>query len=107
MGFRKNRFSLGDRLYLSTQVKRDGAVVGTSSATITVTDRAPVNGDRAHGDVVAVYHFPDGDIYSMGTVVFNAAGTGEGAVVGGTGAYAGARGTVEPGHERDIIHLLP
>ena len=55
----------------------------------------------------AVYHLADGDIYSAGTVLFDDSGTGEGAVIGGTGAYAGARGTVEPGHDRDIVHLLP
>ena len=106
-GFRHNRFSLGDQLFLTTKVKRDGTVPGTAEATITISDPRPVNGDRAHGVVSAVYHLAAGDIYSSGTVVLDDAGTGEGAVVGGTGAYAGARGTVEPGHDRDVIHLLP
>jgi hypothetical protein len=106
-GFRKNRFSLGDQLFLTTRIKRDGSVPGTSQATITVSDPHPLNGNKAHGVVSAVYHLADGDIYSAGTVRFDAAGTGEGAVTGGTGAYAGARGTIEPGHKRDIVHLLP
>jgi hypothetical protein len=106
-GFRRNRFSLGDQLILTTKITRDGSVTGTLSATATVTDPKPVNGDKAHGVFSAVYHLADGDIYSMGTVLFDDSDTGEGAVVGGTGAYVGARGTIEPGHKRDIVHLLP
>ena len=106
-GFRRNRFSLGDQLILTSRVKRDGTVAGTSQATITVSDPHPLKGDKAHGVVSAVYHLADGDIYSSGTVLFDDSGTGEGAVTGGTGAYAGARGTIEPGHKRDIVHLLP
>ena len=106
-GFRRNRFSLGDQLILTTRIKRDGSVSGTSAATITVSDPHPLNGDKAHGVVSAVYHLADGDIYSSGTMLFDDSDTGEGAVTGGTGAYAGARGTIEPGHKRDIVHLLP
>lgn len=106
-GFRHNRFSLGDQLFLTTKVMRDGTVPGTAEATITVSDPRPLKGDRAHGVVSAVYHLADGDIYSTGTTLFDDSGTGEGAVTGGTGAYAGARGTVEPGHDRDIVHLIP
>jgi hypothetical protein len=106
-GFRRNRFSLGDQLFLTTRIRRDGTVTGTAEATITVSDPHPLKGDRAHGVVSAVYHFTDGDIYSVGTVLFDDSGTGEGAVIGGTGAYAGARGTIDPGHDRDVVHLLP
>lgn len=106
-GFRHNRFSLGDQLFLRTKVKRDGKVPGTAQATITVSDRGPLQGDRAHGVVSSVYHLADGDLYTAGTVLFDDSGTGRGAVVGGTGAYAGARGTVDPGHDRDVVHLLP
>jgi hypothetical protein len=106
-GFRRNRFSLGDQLILTTKIKRDGGVRGTSVATVTVSDPHPLNGDKAHGVVSAVYHLADGDIYAVGTVLFDDSGTGRGAVVGGTGAYAGARGTLEPGHDRDVLHLLP
>jgi len=107
MGFRHDRFSLGDQLFLTTRVKRDGAVAGTAQATITVSEPVPLRGDRAHGVVSAVYHLADGDLYTVGTVLFDDSGTGRGAVVGGTGAYAGARGTVDPGHDRDVVHLLP
>jgi hypothetical protein len=106
-GFRHNRFSLGDQLFLTTKIKRDGTVAGTAEATITVSDPHPLNGDKAHGVVSAVYHLADGDIYSSGTVLLDDSDTGEGAVTGGTGAYTGARGTIEPGHKRDIVHLLP
>jgi hypothetical protein len=106
-GFRHNRFSLGDQLFLSTKVVRDGTVTGTAQATITVSDGHPRRGDRAHGVVSAVYHLADGDLYTAGTILFDDSGTGRGAVVGGTGAYAGARGTVDPGHDRDVVHLLP
>lgn len=106
-GFRHNRFSLGDQLFLTTKITRDGSVAGTAQATITVSDPRPVKGDRAHGVVSSVYHLADGDIYSSGTVLFDDSDTGEGAITGGTGAYVNARGTIEPGHKHDIVHLLP
>ena len=105
-GFRHNRFSLGDQLFLTTKVKRDGIVAGTAQATITVDDAHPLRGDRAHGVVSSTYHLADGDLYTVGTFRFDS-GTGRGAIVGGTGAYTGARGTVDPGHDRDVLHLLP
>jgi len=106
-GFRHNRFSLGDQLFLTTKIVRDGTVAGSAQATITVTDPNPLDGDHAHGVVSAVYHLADGDLYTTGTMRFDESGTGRGAVTGGTGAYAGARGTVEPGHDQDVVHLLP
>ena len=75
-GFRHNRFSLGDQLFLTTKIKRDGTVAGTAQATITVSDPHPLKGDRAHGVVSAVYHLADGDLYTAGTVLFDDSGTG-------------------------------
>jgi len=105
-GFRRGRFSLGDQLFLAGRVVRDGTVKGTSELVATVSDRRPVAADRAHGFLSGTYHLADGDLYFQGTGLFDEAGTGRGAIVGGTGAYAGARGTIESTEERDVIHLL-
>jgi hypothetical protein len=105
-GFRRGRFSLGDQVFLAGRVVRDGTVKGTSELVATVSDRRPVAADRAHGFLSGTYHLADGDLYFQGTGLFDEAGTGRGAIVGGTGAYAGARGTIESTDERDVIHLL-
>ena len=48
-GFRRNRFSLGDQIFLTTKIMRDHTVAGTEQATITVSDPRPVDGARRTG----------------------------------------------------------
>jgi hypothetical protein len=49
----------------------------------------------------------DGDIYFQASATFDDTDEDHGAVVGGTGAYAGARGTIDSTASQDVVHLLP
>jgi hypothetical protein len=76
---------------LSAPVTWDGAEVGTAETILTFT--------RAGDDPVAIIEcsveLPDGNVLFNGSVHLAALGTGADVpVVGGTGKYAGARGTV-------------
>jgi hypothetical protein len=103
-GMRQGKFSLGDRLVFSQPVTR-GATKGTLTATATVSTPGRVAAPKSHGDVSARYHFPDGDLYLEGVTDFGD-DSGSAAVVGGTGVYAGARGTLESTDDGDKITLL-
>jgi len=103
-GMRQGKFSLGDRLTLSQVVTHDG-VKGTFTAVATVSTPGRVAAPKANSIVTAVLHFPEGDLYLEGVSSF-ADDTGSGAVVGGTGAYAGARGTLADSPEGDRITLI-
>jgi hypothetical protein len=103
-GMRKGKFSLGDRLLISQPVTRDGTR-GTLTAVATVSTPGRVPASKSRGIVSAVYHFADGDLYLEGRVDF-ADDSGTGAVVGGTGVYAGARGTLESTKAGDRITLV-
>jgi hypothetical protein len=103
-GMRQNQFSLGDRLVLSRAVMR-GDTKGTLTATATVSTPGRRPGPKSHAAVTATFHFPDGDLYVDGVTNFSD-DSGSGAVVGGTGVYAGARGTLESTGDGDKITLL-
>ena len=51
-----------------------------------------------------VYRLAKGSIF---VEELNSGSFSDGIVIGGTGAYAGARGTIEQGKVFDVIHLLP
>jgi len=106
-GVGRARVSLGDQAFLSATVRRDGAVRGTIAAVWTVGNARPVRIDRAAGPVSGVYHLEDGDIYFQAHGTFDDSDEDRGAIVGGTGAYAGARGTLDSTASRDVLHLLP
>ena len=106
-GFTRGRFSLGDQITVSEPVTRDGKVRGTSQIVATVVDRAPVPAERAHAYLTGVYRLADGNLYFQGAALFDDAGTGSGAITGGTGAYAGARGTITSTATGDRITILP
>ena len=62
---------------------------------------------RSRGLMSGAYRFPDGALFVMADITFDDADKDTGAIVGGTGAYAGARGTVESDKTHDVIHLEP
>lgn len=62
---------------------------------------------RSSGHLSAVFHFADGDLYVVGYITFDDSDIDHGAIVGGTGVYAGARGTVDSAAAKDTVHLLP
>jgi hypothetical protein len=106
-GMGRGRVSLGDHVFVSGAVWRDGAVSGTLQAVFTVGNARPIRIDRASGLISGVYRLADGDIYLQASATFDDTDTDHGAVVGGTGAYAGARGTIDSSAARDVVHLLP
>jgi hypothetical protein len=98
--------SAGNRLFETNAVRRDDGVKGVFIGTVMIVSPGTVSAQRAVGLMRAVYRFVDGDIYVDGTASF-AHPSGTGVVVGGTGAFKGARGTVASIEAKDVLHLLP
>ena len=113
-GIAQGRFSAGDILIvhdrlinLTPQLGRPkGAVVGTDEGTFTFTSSTRSN-------FVGSANFPGGSVRVHGRIATNATGTVNMTVIGGTGAYAHARGTVsepandsKPANARNTYRLL-
>jgi hypothetical protein len=97
--------SAGNRLFETGAVRRDDGMKGVFVATVMVASPGTVAAGRAVGLMRGVYRFANGDIYVDGFLSF-AHSSGTGVVVGGTGAYAGARGTFTATDADDVLHLL-
>ena len=100
------RLSAGNRLFETNAVRRNDGVTGVFVATVMIASPGTVSAKRAIGLMRGVYRFGDGDIYVDGFVSF-ARPAGTGVVVGGTGAYEGATGTVTSTEAKDVLRLLP
>jgi hypothetical protein len=105
-GIGRGRGSLGDQFFVGGPIRRQDGVRGYLQATFTVGERR-VALARSKGLLTGVYRFPDGDIFLQARITFDDVDTDRGAIVGGTGAYAGARGTIESDKTHDVLHLLP
>ncbi len=103
---REGRLNPGNRLLETNDIRRDDGVTGVFVATVMVASPRAVAAQRAVGLARAVYRFGDGDIYVDGFVTF-ARPSATGAIVGGTGAYRGARGTFTSTEAKDVLNLLP
>ena len=103
---RPGHLSAGNRLFETNAVRRNDGVKGVFVGTVMVASPGTVAAKRAVGLMRGVYRFGDGDIYLDGFVSF-AGPSGTGAVVGGTGAYKGIRGTFTSTEAKDVLHLLP
>ena len=100
----------GDLATLSCQLEN---AAGTRIGTLDSTSQFTVGGRRARGVAIGIYKLANGEIHFMAT---NTRSNVSGSVIGGTGAYAGARGTFtavdRPGEKDgnpsdDTITLLP
>ena len=105
---RKKQLKIGDHIVLGLPLYDDaGAKQGVARATCSITGK-PSNGQLPMM-CSGVFALPDGDIAVVGRVV--SPGVNRLAVVGGTGAYAGARGTLTstdtPSGATDVLNLLP
>ena len=103
---RVGRLNPGNRLLETNEVRRDDGVKGVFVGTVMVASPRTVAAKRAVGMMRGVYRFGDGDIYVDGYVTF-ARPWATGVIVGGTGAYRGARGTFAATEGRDVLQLLP
>jgi hypothetical protein len=109
---RKYRFSLGDELIFTQKLlnQKGGTRQGTIYGDFKVVKGKTFNDIVVIGSVVYVLN--NGDQINAHGVFKLSASDVSGAVVGGTGAYAGARGTVAShnnadGSSQDTLTLLP
>jgi hypothetical protein len=105
-GVARGRVSLGDHVFVSAPIRPDGGTRGRFTGVFTVGNPHTVRIDRGRGLLSGVYRLADGDIYIQATATFDDGDEDHGAVVGGTGAYAGARGTVDSSKTHDVIRLI-
>jgi hypothetical protein len=110
-----DRFTFTDHLFKWAGAKR-GAQVGRVEGLCTFTKISTTGGFRATAQCVATFFLPAGQVAVEGFVTFT-----DGPlnfvvpVIGGTGAYANARGTVrirdlgngDTGKSNNDFHLLP
>jgi hypothetical protein len=100
-----NLVTPGDIIFQTVRLHgKSGAVIGKEYDELTFV--TPSNDSSSVDLVRSTFVFADGTIYSVGR---HAPGSNyPDAVIGGTGAYAGARGTLtSAGPDEDLIHLLP
>ena len=87
--------SPGDQLILTNPLTEGTKTIGKLRAKCTATGAAKTTGEnaflQAHFICEGVFTLPGGTLYANASLV--KAGT-EGAITGGTGKYAGARGTI-------------
>ncbi|MGZ4277215.1 MAG: hypothetical protein ACXVFK_10940 [Solirubrobacteraceae bacterium] len=109
---RRPTFSVGDEFVLANPLADDSGKIGELRATCTITKKAPGN-DAGLG---LGHPFCTGAFLLKGGTLFvetvDAGGkVTSGGVVGGTGAYVGARGTFTSTTTKtgadDTVHLLP
>lgn len=103
----------GDAFVISALVtNRAGARRGNLNAACTVTR----GGQRGSGVCEGIYALADGEIHVLARLTFSDEGEVAGSIVGGTRAYAGARGTFTSRDRRgerggdpsdDTLTLLP
>jgi len=105
-GVGRGRASLGDEFFISTAIRRNDGARGRLQFSYTVGQKkVRLVGSRGH--LSGVYRFADGAIFVEAEGTYEDSDVDRGAIVGGTGAYAGARGTLESDKDRDVLHLLP
>jgi hypothetical protein len=86
------RTSPGDVFLFSNPLRNAaGASIGRLRVTCTVTTAGPIS--RLHAECLGRYGLTNGNVYAAANISFASDAPVAGAVLGGTGAYAGARGT--------------
>jgi hypothetical protein len=104
LGMKRGKLSLGDRIVQTQQVLIDGKPAGTVSFEGTIVNRKPTTFSHFKATERTVGHLSDGEIFSVGYV--DAASDGHrSTIIGGTGAYAGAHGTIVGTENGAVITL--
>ncbi|MDQ3722900.1 MAG: hypothetical protein M3376_07515 [Actinomycetota bacterium] len=104
-GLNRGRLSLGDRLVSSRNIRVDGKP-GLFQTVSTITSRRPTTFSRFTALLHATVDLADGELF--GTSYIDSANGGERSViVGGTGRYRNATGTVANTKDGFVITLDP
>jgi hypothetical protein len=105
-GIGRGQASVGDQFFITNAIRRNDGVRGRFQATYVVGQKKArlVN---SRGQLSGVYRFPDGAIFVEAEGTFDDTDIDRGAIVGGTGAYAHARGTLDSDKTHDVLHLVP
>lgn len=109
---RRPVFSVGDQFVLGNPLADDSGKIGELRATCTLTKKAPASNsgvNQGHPFCTGAFVLKAGTLFVE--TVDSGAKTTNGAVVGGTGAYVGARGTFTSTNTKtgatDVVNLLP
>lgn len=105
-GIGRGRASVGDQFFITNAIRRNDGVRGRLQASYVVGQKK-VRLVDSRGQLSGVYRFADGAIFVEAEGTFDDSDTDRGAIVGGTGAYAGARGTLDSDKTHDVLHLAP
>jgi hypothetical protein len=104
LGMKHGKLSLGDRIVQTQQALIDGKPAGTVSFEGTIVNSKPTTFSHFKATERIVGHLSDGEIFLVGYV--DAASDGHrSTIIGGTGAYAGAHGTIVGNDNGAVITL--
>ncbi|CAN5596179.1 hypothetical protein BH20ACT17_BH20ACT17_02010 [soil metagenome] len=101
---KRGRLTMGDRIVSTQNVKIDGKVAGTLQFDTTITNRKPQPWSRFTAMLRSTLVLKDGELFGVG-YVDAARGKERATIVGGTGAYSGATGTVVGSENGAVITL--
>ena len=101
---KRGRLTMGDRIVSTQNVKIDGKVAGTLQFDTTITNRKPQPWSRFTATLRSTLVLKDGELFGVG-YVDAARGKERATIVGGTGAYSGATGTVVGSENGAVITL--
>ena len=105
MGRAMGVVSLGDEFFVSSPIQSPGGVRGMFQGVYVSGDPRPIPASRSRGVITGVFHLSDGDLYVSAESTFDDSDIDHGIVVGGTGRYAGASGTIAAGRTRTVVRL--
>jgi len=101
---KRGRLTMGDRIVSTQNVKIDGKVAGTLQFDTTITNRKPQPWSRFTAMLRSTLVLKDGELFGVG-YIDAAHGKQRATIVGGTGAYSGATGTVVGSENGAVITL--
>ena len=108
---RRPTFSVGDEFVLASPLADDSGRIGELRVTCAITKRTLATNSFNPGHPLCTGAFVTKNGALFAQTVDSGGKTTNGAIVGGTGAYAGARGTFTGTNSKtgeiDEVHLLP
>ena len=101
---KRGRLSIGDRIVSQEQLLIDGKPAGTAHTDATITNSSPSTFAHFTAVIQGAYKLADGVVFTSGYVDAADGGDQE-TVIGGTGAYAGAHGTLTSDDKQTVVTL--